>query len=151
MTAPYARTVALSSLGTGSAGYTNEGGAIVEPDHYIAAMPIAIETMPMCHYFPGDVPPGSGIGCTFSCGGCISGPSPPCRLFRGPPHILPDALRRAKKEGCRGYVRLNDPTAMHQTFLRCLGGARCGLSSGARRTATTRKSRFQEIDLRSIL
>ena len=45
-------------IGPGGVGrcrmYTNEGGTIVEryPDRYIAVMPIAIETMPMCHYYP---------------------------------------------------------------------------------------------------
>ncbi len=105
--------------------YTNDGEAIVErfPDHYIAAMPISIETMPMCHYHPrGTFLQASGIGCTFSCGGCISETiAHHAEAVSGAlRHIPPDALvRRARKEGCRGIAFcLNDPTAMHQTFLR---------------------------------
>ena len=86
-------------------------------------MPIAIETMPMCHYHPrGTFLQASGIGCTFSCGGCIS----ETIAFHAEAvsgalrHIPPGALvKRALKEGCRGIAFcLNDPTAMHQTFLR---------------------------------
>jgi len=105
--------------------YTNEGGAIVErfPDHYIVAMPISIETMPMCHYHPRETfLQASGIGCTFSCGGCISETvAHHAEAVSGAlKHIPPDALvRRAREEGCRGIAFcLNDPTAMHQTFLR---------------------------------
>ncbi|NQS73472.1 MAG: radical SAM protein [Methanoculleus sp.] len=105
--------------------YINEGGRIVErfPDHYIATMPIAIETMPMCHYHPRETfLQVSGIGCTFSCGGCISETiAHHAEAVSGAlRHIPPDALvRRAQKEECRGIAFcLNDPTAMHQTFLR---------------------------------
>jgi len=105
--------------------YTNDGEAIVErfPDHYIATMPIAIETMPMCHYHPRETfLQASGIGCTFSCGGCISETiAHHAEAVSGAlRHIPPDALvERARKESCRGIAFcLNDPTAMHQTFLR---------------------------------
>ncbi len=105
--------------------YTNEDGKLVErfPDHYIAVMPIAIETMPMCHYHPrGTFLQASGIGCTFSCGGCISETVAlhADAVSGALRHIAPDALvGRALKEGCRGIAFcLNDPTAMHQTFLR---------------------------------
>lgn len=105
--------------------YTNQGGTIVErfPDHYIAAMPISIETMPMCHYHPRETfLQASGIGCTFSCGGCISETvAHHAEAVSGAlKHIPPDALvMRARAEGCRGIAFcLNDPTAMHQTFLR---------------------------------
>ena len=104
--------------------YTNEDGAIIErfPDRYIAAMPISIETMPMCHYHPRETfLQASGIGCTFSCGGCISETvAHHAEAVSGAlKHIPPDALvRRAREEGCRGIAFcLNDPTAMHQTFL----------------------------------
>ncbi len=105
--------------------YTNEGGAIVErfPDRYIAVMPIAIETMPICHYHPRETfLQASGIGCTFSCGGCISETiAHHAEAVSGAlRHIPPGALvGRALKEECRGIAFcLNDPTAMHQTFLR---------------------------------
>ena len=110
--------------------YTNEGGVIVErfPDHYIATMPISIETMPMCHYHPRETfLQASGIGCTFSCGGCISETvALHAEAVSGAlRHIPPAALvRRAREEGCRGITFcLNDPTAMHQTFLRAARAA----------------------------
>lgn len=110
--------------------YTNEGGAIVErfPDRYIAAMPIAIETMPICHYHPrGTFLQASGIGCTFSCGGCISETIAlhADAVSGALRHIPPDTLvQRALEEGCRGIAFcLNDPTAMHQTFLRAARAA----------------------------
>ena len=84
--------------------YTNEDGTIVErfPDHYIATMPIAIETMPMCHYHPRETfLQASGIGCTFSCGGCISetvahhAEAVSGALKHIPPEVL---VRRAREE-----------------------------------------------------
>ncbi len=122
-------------IGPGGVGrcrmYTNEGGTIVEryPDRYIAVMPIAIETMPMCHYYPRETfLQASGIGCTFSCGGCISETvALHAEAVSGAlKHIPPDALiRRAREEGCRGIAFcLNDPTAMHRTFLAVARAAR---------------------------
>lgn len=110
--------------------YTNRDGTVVErfPDRYIAAMPISIETLPMCHYYPRETfLQVSGIGCTFSCGGCISETvAHHAEAVSGAlRHIPPDTLvGRAREEGCRGIAFcLNDPTAMHQTFLRVASAA----------------------------
>jgi len=66
-------------LGNGDYGlcamYENRDGAIRErfPFTHIAAMPVSIETIPMTHFRPRTkFLQLGGIGCNFSCKGCVS-------------------------------------------------------------------------------
>lgn len=103
--------------------YTNESETVTEryPDRYITVMPISIETMPMVHYYPQETfLQVSGIGCNFSCGGCISETiARHAGAVAGAlKHVPSDALiRRAHEQGCRGIAFcLNDPIVAHQTL-----------------------------------
>ena len=92
------------------------------PFTHMAAIPVSIETMPMTHFRPGaKFLQLGGIGCNFSCNGCVSG------LFTRHMDRFAPALKRLSPEGvvekakdmaCEGIIWcMNDPTVNHHTFL----------------------------------
>lgn len=124
---------------TGACGrYELSGNAIVErfADHYLAACPLSIETMPILHYYPG----GKFLqitttGCNFNCPGCISTvlvremfPHSSALKLLTPEQIIAKAVRNR----CKGIVFLmNDPLASFPTFLKIAQLARDkGLKTG---------------------
>jgi len=105
--------------------YTYDGSGIVErfPDSFLAAFPIAIETQPMLHFYPG----GKFLqvctaGCNFRCDGCVS------EILVDHAESLAlsksalskeDVIRSAREHGCIGIsFALNDPIASFPTFCR---------------------------------
>ncbi|WP_243670395.1 hypothetical protein [Methanoculleus chikugoensis] len=113
--------------------YRHDGTGIVErfPDTFLAAFPpVAIETLPMLHFFP----PGAKflqvctVGCNLSCGGCVS------EILVGHAESLAasgtalttgDLLRLAADHACTGIAfALNDPIASLPTFCRLAERAR---------------------------
>ena len=121
----------MAPFETGKCGmYVNEEGSISErfPDAYIATIPISIETMPMTHYRPrSKFLQVGGIGCNFSCTGCVSA------LFtQNVDHFAPAlktyspevVVEKAVTLGCEGIVYcMNDPVVSHHTFLRLAAAA----------------------------
>ena len=111
--------------------YTRDHTGIIErfPDIFLAAFPIAIETQPMLHFFPG----GKFLqvctaGCNFRCGGCISEilVNHAESLARSGSAIsTDDILRSAHEQGCIGVsFALNDPIASFPSFCRLAKKAR---------------------------
>ncbi len=105
--------------------YEHDGAGIVErfPDTYLTAHPIAIETQPLLHYYPG----GTFLqvctaGCNLRCGGCVSEilVEHASSLARSGSAITTDEIiARALDLGCLGIVfALNDPIASFPSFLR---------------------------------
>nr|WP_320051221.1 radical SAM protein [uncultured Desulfuromonas sp.] len=99
-------------------------GQLVErqPDHYLVACPISIETMPMLHFQPGaKFLQLTTTGCNFDCPGCISTvlvkemKSDSAALENLSPQMVID---RALDHNCEGIVFLmNDPLAAFPSFL----------------------------------
>lgn len=118
--------------------YRHDGTGIVErfPDTFIAAFPVAIETLPVLHFFPGaKFLQVCTVGCNLSCGGCVS------EILVGHAESLAasgtalttrDLLRLAAEEDCTGIAfALNDPIASLPTFCRLAERAKEeGLSVG---------------------
>ncbi len=103
--------------------YTNDGAGIVErfPDAFLAAFPVAIETLPMLHFSPGGTfLQVCTVGCNLACGGCVS------EVLVGHAESLAasevalktdDLLRMAADHACAGIAfALNDPIASFPTF-----------------------------------
>ena len=129
----------IASGETGKCGmYTCGNGSIHErfPDSYLAVIPISIETMPLTHYRPrSKFLQVGGIGCNFSCKGCVSG------LFtRNAGQFAPalktypveEIVKKAIEQGCEGIVCcMNDPVVSHHTFMRLAAAAKsAGLAVG---------------------
>jgi pyruvate-formate lyase-activating enzyme len=111
--------------------YTRDHTGIIErfPDTFLATFPVAIETQPMLHFFPG----GTFLqvctaGCNFRCGGCISEilVNHAESLARSGSAIsTDDILRSAHEQGCIGVsFALNDPIVSFPTFCRLAKKAR---------------------------
>ncbi|BBL69085.1 radical SAM protein [Methanoculleus chikugoensis] len=111
--------------------YRHDGTGIVErfPDTFLAAFPVAIETLPMLHFFPGaKFLQVCTVGCNLSCGGCVS------EILVGHAESLAasgtalttgDLLRLAADHACTGIAfALNDPIASLPTFCRLAERAR---------------------------
>lgn len=92
------------------------------PFTHMTAIPVSIETMPMTHFRPrGKFLQLGGIGCNFSCKGCVSG------LFTRHMDRFAPALKSLSPEGvvkkakameCEGIIWcMNDPTVNHHSFL----------------------------------
>lgn len=118
--------------------YNNDGTGIVErfPDAFLAAFPVAIETLPMLHFFPGaKFLQVCTVGCNLTCGGCVSE-----MLVKHAESLAAaetalktdDLLRLAASHACTGIAfALNDPIASFPTFCRLAEKAReKGLSVG---------------------
>lgn len=118
--------------------YENDGTRIVErfPDAFLAAFPVAIETLPMLHFSPGSkFLQVCTVGCNLACGGCVS------EILVGHAESLAasgtalttsDLLDLAASHVCSGIAfALNDPIASFPTFCRLAEEARKkGLSVG---------------------
>ncbi len=111
--------------------YTNDGKGIVErfPDTFLAAFPVAIETQPMLHFYPG----GKFLqvctaGCNFHCGGCVSEvlvDHAESLCLSGSAVTTDEVLKSAIEQGCIGVsFALNDPIVSFPTFCRLAGKAR---------------------------
>lgn len=122
----------ISPGGTGRCRmYTRDDSGIVErfPDLFLAAFPVAIETQPMLHFYPG----GKFLqvctaGCNFRCEGCVSEilVDHAESLARSESALgTEDVIRHARAEGCIGIsFALNDPIASFPTFCRLARTAR---------------------------
>jgi pyruvate-formate lyase-activating enzyme len=116
----------IKNGGIGSCGMVARIGNTIQeryPNHYLAAVETAIESMPMVHYHPrGKFLQVCTVGCNFKCHGCVS-------------HILTDHLtaiegafqeitpdqiiQKAICESCIGIMFcFNEPTVSFFTFLR---------------------------------
>lgn len=118
--------------------YENNGTGIVEryPDAFLAAFPVAIETLPVLHFCPGaKVLQVCTVGCNLSCGGCVSEMlvehAEPLAAS-GTALTTDDLLRLANDQACTGIAfALNDPIVSFPTFCRLAERAReKGLSVG---------------------
>ena len=111
--------------------YRNDGTGIVErfPDAFLAAFPVAVETLPVLHFFPGaKFLQVCTVGCNLACGGCVS------EILVGHAGLLAatggalgpdDLLRLAAENDCTGIAfALNDPIASFPTFCRLAERAR---------------------------
>ncbi len=111
--------------------YRNDGTTIVErfPDAFLAAFPVAVETLPVLHFFPGaKLLQVCTVGCNLACGGCVS------EILVGHADSLAatgealgpdDLLRLATENACTGIAfALNDPIASLPTFCRLAERAR---------------------------
>lgn len=111
--------------------YRNDGTGIVErfPDAFLAAFPVAVETLPVLHFFPGaKFLQVCTVGCNLACGGCVS------EILVGHADSLAatgeylgpdDLLRLAAENACTGIAfALNDPIASFPTFCRLAERAR---------------------------
>lgn len=129
--------------------YRRAGDRMAElnPDRYLAAWPLSIETMPMLHFHPGGkFLQISSIGCNFDCPGCISTVivkemPPDSRALQV---LSPETVvARAIQNNCIGIAFLmNDPLASFPTFLKVARLARekgllVGCSSNAYFTETS--------------
>ena len=149
--------------GTGRCGmYTSLGKGIAEihADSYMAMMPVSLETVPILHYIPNaKVLQVSGVGCNFSCRGCISGiftfssRSVSGALKRVPPEKL---VSKAIDEGCEGIAFcLNEPLVSYYTVMRvaeeaATEGLFTGISSNSYFTESAAHILAQEIDFINI-
>jgi pyruvate-formate lyase-activating enzyme len=118
--------------------YLNDGTGIIErfPDAFLAAFPVAVETLPVLHFSPGaKFLQVCTVGCNLSCGGCVS------EILVGHARSLAaagtaltsdDLLHLAADQECTGIAfALNDPIASLPTFCRLAEKAReQGLSVG---------------------
>jgi len=108
----------------------NESGIVERfPDMFLAAFPIAIETQPMLHFYPG----GKFLqvctaGCNFQCDGCVSEilVDHAESLARSETGVsTEEVIIKAQKEGCVGIsFALNDPVVSFPTFCRLIRKAR---------------------------
>lgn len=133
--------------------YVNADGCMEErfPDAYIATIPISIETMPMTHYRPRTkFLQVGGIGCNFSCAGCVSA------LFTQNADLFAPALKihspekiveTARALDCEGIVYcMNDPVVSHHTFLRLAKAAHAaGIAVGCSTNAFHTPSALAEL------
>ncbi|VBB46563.1 Radical SAM domain protein [uncultured Desulfatiglans sp.] len=144
---------------SGSCGmYQNREGVLEErfPFSYIAALPVSIETIPMTHFHPrAKFLQLGGIGCNFSCMGCVSDLfthhidlfAPALTRF-APQHLV----RQAKAMGCEGIVWcMNDPTVCHPSFLSLAAAGRSegllvGCSSNVYHTSQTLAQLAEAVD-----
>ena len=153
-------------LGPGRAGacglYEWRQGRVKEilADHYLAASPISIETMPLLHYYPGHkFLQISTTGCNLDCPGCISTvivremPRHSKALTRLSPQQVVD---KAVAAGCRGIAFLmNDPLASLPTFARVADlaqaqGLKVGCSSNAYFTAQSLEELLPRLDFINV-
>ncbi len=111
--------------------YTADDSGILErfPNTFLAAFPVAIETQPMLHFYPG----GKFLqvctaGCNFHCKGCVSEilvDHAESLAGSGSAFGVGDVIRSALEQGCIGIsFALNDPIASFPTF--------CSLAQTAR-------------------
>jgi len=111
--------------------YTHDHTGIIErfPDTFLAAFPVAIETQPMLHFYPGGTfMQVCTAGCNFRCGGCVSEilVDHAESLARSKSAIsTDDVIRSALEQQCIGVsFALNDPIASFPTFCRLAKKAR---------------------------
>ncbi len=105
--------------------YTHDHTGIIErfPDTFLAAFPVAIETQPMLHFYPGGkFMQVCTAGCNFRCGGCVSEilVDHAESLARSKSAIrTEEVIRSALEQQCIGVsFALNDPIASFPTFCR---------------------------------
>ncbi len=111
--------------------YTHDRTGIIErfPDTFLAAFPVAVETQPMLHFYPGGTfMQVCTAGCNFRCGGCVSEilVDHAESLARSKSAIsTDDVIRSALEQQCIGVsFALNDPIASFPTFCRLAKKAR---------------------------
>lgn len=111
--------------------YWHDGARVVErfPDAFLAAFPVAIETLPILHFSPGaKFLQVCTVGCNLSCGGCVSEvlvEHAGSLAASGTALTTDDLLHLATDQGCAGIAfALNDPIASFPTFCRLAERAR---------------------------
>lgn len=111
--------------------YTHDHTGIIErfPDTFLAAFPVAIETQPMLHFYPGGkFMQVCTAGCNFRCGGCVSEilvDHAESLARSGSAIRSDDIIRSALEQQCIGVsFALNDPIASFPTFCRLAKMAR---------------------------
>lgn len=142
--------------------YRNDGTGIVErfPDAFLAAFPVAIETLPVLHFFPGaKFLQVCTVGCNLSCGGCVSEilvEHAESLAASGTALTTGDLLRLAAEQDCTGIAfALNDPIVSLPTFCRLAERAReeglsVGCSTNGYMTGTSAIQLGERIDFTNI-
>lgn len=134
--------------------YINRAGEMIElnPDRYLVACPISIETMPMLHFYPGGkFLQISTTGCNFDCPGCVStvivkemNPESAALISLTPEQVAAEAMANQ----CQGIAFLmNDPLASYHSFL---GVARAAREKGLLMGCSS-NGYFTEISLDKII
>ncbi|MDK2915904.1 MAG: hypothetical protein PWR25_461 [Euryarchaeota archaeon] len=142
--------------------YRNDGSGITEryPDTFIAAFPVAIETLPVLHFFPGaKFLQVCTVGCNLSCGGCVSEilvEHAESLAVSGTALTTDDLLRLAAEQDCTGIAfTLNEPIVSFPTFCRLAERAReqglsVGCSTNGYMTETSALHLRERIDFANI-